>query len=186
MQRSMNNASTVVVAVKNLCRLIALFSLVVHCRVRTVLITGGNSGIGFSAAQRLAASNQWKIVLLCRSSVKAEVAKKAINTERGNILVRIVDLSDLRSVQSFARSWGDEPIDCLALNAGIQAGGGDCPLVSTQGHELTITTNHLGSFYLMSLLRRNLEMVKKGRIVIVGSGGNLQYNRQKKVSTCSI
>jgi len=140
---------------------------------KTVIITGSNRGIGLSAARLLAASNEWHVVLACRSIDKAEAALKSIPTGNENVEIMQLDLSDLKSVKDFARSWGSRPIDCLALNAGIQTGSSGITSRSKQGFESTIAVNHIGHFFLMNLLLPNVKKSTKGRVVIVGSGGML-------------
>lgn len=142
---------------------------------RTVIITGSNRGIGLSAARLLAASNEWQVVLACRSKDKAQAALKSISKGNENIEIMQLDLSDLRSVKDFTRSWGSRPIDCLALNAGIQTGSSGVPSRSKQGFESSIAINHIGHFYLMNLLLSNVKKSSTGRVVIVGSGGILCY-----------
>jgi protochlorophyllide reductase len=138
-------------------------------RKRTVIITGGNRGVGLAAAKHLAATNEWDIILACRSKELGIAARNTFESGADNVSVMSLDLSDLRSVQQFAKTWGDRPVDSLALNAGIHTGNRRAPLLSADGHELTVATNHIGHFYLTELLRRNLELSKNGRIVYVSS-----------------
>ena len=87
--------------------------------------------------------------------------------KNSNIEVSCVDLTDLESVAVFARKWGKKPIDCIALNAGIQS---SVKRRTAQGFEATVGTNHIGHFYLLKLLLPNVKASKSGRVVIVGSG----------------
>jgi protochlorophyllide reductase len=138
-------------------------------RRKTVIITGGNRGVGLAAAKQLAETNEWDIILACRSKELGIAAKESIISGAQNVSVMPLDLSDVCSVRQFAKSWGDRKVDCLALNAGIHTGGRREPLLSKDGHELTVATNHIGHFYLTELLRRNIELSKNGRVVYVTS-----------------
>jgi len=157
-----------------------LFSVALSTTRPTVVITGGNSGIGFHAARQLAASNAWQIVLACRSQDKGERARSRMPNP-DNIEVKQLDLADLASVSRFCDEWGPtRPLHCLALNAGIQkskrALGGesiDCALIprTAQGFEETIGVNHIGHFALAQRLVGNLRLAGgRGRIVWTGSG----------------
>jgi NAD(P)-dependent dehydrogenase (short-subunit alcohol dehydrogenase family) len=85
---------------------------------RTVIVTGANRGIGLAAIKSLAATDDWNIVMACRSTERAEAAKKMIKNSQ-NIEVCELDLSDLKSVKKFAAGWGSRPLHVLACNAGI-------------------------------------------------------------------
>ena len=132
-------------------------------RDRTVLITGGNSGIGLRAAQALHAAGA-EVVLACRDVARArEVA--------GGLAVRELDLADLDSVAAFAD--GTTHLDALICNAGVMGG----PLLgTTQGHERQMGTNHLGHAALVARLFPLLDKAS-GRIVTISSiaarGGRL-------------
>ena len=84
---------------------------------RTVIVTGANRGIGLAAVKALATTDQWNIVMACRSIEKAEIAKKSI-ANNANIEICELDLSDLKSVKKFAANWGSRPLHVLACNAG--------------------------------------------------------------------
>jgi NADPH:quinone reductase-like Zn-dependent oxidoreductase len=84
---------------------------------RTVIVTGANRGIGLAAVKALASTDQWNIVMACRSVEKAEVAKKSI-ANNANVEICELDLSDLKSVKKFAANWGSRPLHVLACNAG--------------------------------------------------------------------
>ena len=160
--------------------IIILLFLAHASAMRTVLITGGNSGIGFHAAQQLAATNMWQVVIACRSLEKGERARSKMSNPE-NVEVRQLDLADLNSVKHFCDDWGPKrPLHCLALNAGVQkskrALGGesiDCALVprTKQGFEETVGVNHIGHFALAQRLLGNVQAGGSlSRIVWTGSG----------------
>jgi NAD(P)-dependent dehydrogenase (short-subunit alcohol dehydrogenase family) len=52
---------------------------------RTVVVTGGNSGLGLVAAQALAAANA-DVVLACRNAEKAEAAADSIRSVNAGVM----------------------------------------------------------------------------------------------------
>lgn len=93
---------------------------------RRVLITGGNSGIGFEAALELARHGA-EVILPARTTEKANdaVARIKVQVPRAAIYTEILDLADLRSVQAFAarviEQFPGESLDLLINNAGVTA-----------------------------------------------------------------
>jgi NAD(P)-dependent dehydrogenase (short-subunit alcohol dehydrogenase family) len=115
---------------------------------KIVVITGANSGIGFEAAKTFAA-HQAKVFLACRNALKLEQALdqiKKINPS-ADIHGVLLDLSDLKSIEQAVNSLKSQltHIDMLCNNAGVMAP----PYLLTQdGFELQIGTNHFGHFAL--------------------------------------
>ncbi|HEU5266849.1 MAG TPA: oxidoreductase [Jatrophihabitans sp.] len=110
---------------------------------RTVVVTGGNSGLGEVTARELAARGA-VVVLASRNVAKAEQAAARMT---GEVAVHPLDLADLASVRAFAAASG--PIDVLVNNAGIMA----VPKRRTaDGFESQIGTNFVGPFALTGLL----------------------------------
>ena len=85
---------------------------------RTVIVTGANRGIGLAAVKALSTTNEWNIIMACRSLEKAERAKESI---KSNEFIEIceLNLSDLGSIKQFASKWGNRPLHVLACNAGV-------------------------------------------------------------------
>jgi NAD(P)-dependent dehydrogenase (short-subunit alcohol dehydrogenase family) len=124
---------------------------------KTIIITGGNSGIGRSTAKVLATAGA-RVVLAVRDTSKGDTAAKEIG---GEVEVRELNLADLSSVRKFAEAW-TVPLDILINNAGV----GDRGLKRTSdGFEMMFGTNHLGHFALTNLLLRHITE----RIVTVAS-----------------
>jgi len=139
---------------------------------RTILITGGSTGMGLESAKRLAVGGA-SIVLTARSDAKGQAAVDQVQAflrEQGvrneNISYRLLDLDDLTQVKDAVATWTDlDQIDVLLNNAGIMA----LPNreLTIDGFERQIQSNHLGHFLLTSLLAPKLS--KKARIVNVSS-----------------
>lgn len=138
---------------------------------KRIVVTGGNSGIGYDAAVELARKGA-DVVLACRNMQKGEEAKEALVRTVGadaepRVSVMPLDLSSLKSVRAFAdalRSKWQDGFDVLINNAGVMA----IPLTRTEdGFEMQIGTNHLGHFALTGLV---LDLIRpQGRVVNVSS-----------------
>jgi NAD(P)-dependent dehydrogenase (short-subunit alcohol dehydrogenase family) len=125
---------------------------------RTVVVTGGNSGLGLETARALAAAGA-RVVLAVRDPARGEQAAAGLP---GQVEVRRLDLADLSSVREFAAGWSGD-LDVLVNNAGIMA----VPAGRTaDGFELQFGTNHLGHFALTNLLLPQVT----DRVVTLSSG----------------
>ena len=95
-----------------------------------------------------------RVIILCRSVVKAMDAAKDIEKETGNkVEVEQLDLASLKSVRECARRLATQlnKIDILINNAGVI-----CPESKTEdGFEMQFGTNHLGHFLLTEPLLKN-------------------------------
>ena len=140
---------------------------------RTFVITGANSGIGLEAARDLVQRGA-HVVLAVRDPAKGERAR-ADFTGPGTSSVAELDLTDLDSVETFAKTVSAEHRDLHALvcNAGVMGG----PFgLTRQGFERQMGTNHLGHAALVTALWPLLHSAG-GRVVVVSSiaarGGKL-------------
>ncbi len=136
---------------------------------RTVVVTGGNSGLGYETTARLAAKGA-RVVLACRSGERAADAKASIEARHPNASLESLplDLANLASVRDFAKAFLDrhDSLHVLVNNAGVMA----IPRCETaDGFEMQIGTNHLGHFALTGLLLPRLLATKSARIVNLSS-----------------
>ena len=137
---------------------------------KTVIITGGNSGIGLETAVDLAKRNA-RVILACRSVEKGENAAVDVRKRSGNDNVVFVqlDLASLDSIREFAEKiLEEEPqIDILINNAGVMI----IPerRLTKDGLEMQFGTNHLGHFLLTNLLLDRIKEAPSARIVNVSS-----------------
>ena len=142
---------------------------------RRVLITGGNSGIGYETALELARRGA-EIVLPARSPAKANEALERIRREvpAAKLHAATLDLASLSSIRAFAEEisakFPSESIDLLINNAGVMA----VPKreVTVDGYERQFATNYLGPFLLTALLYPHLKQKAGSRIVIVSSSAS--------------
>ena len=116
---------------------------------RTIVITGGSSGVGAAAARALRQGGA-HVVLTGRSPATAEVAR-AVGADHF-----LVDYASLGQVREFATALLDRypRIDALVNNVG---GVFAERRVTEDGHEMTLQVNHLAGFLLTALLRERLE-----------------------------
>ncbi len=124
-------------------------------------MTGANSGIGFEAARALVARGG-HVVLAVRDTAKGEQAAARI-AGAGSASVVELDLSDLDQVAACAGTLLDrhDHLDALVCNAGVMGGP---LLLSAQGFERQMATNHLGHAALVAALWPLLR-----RVVLVAS-----------------
>ena len=121
--------------------------------LKTVIITGANSGLGFETAKKIAKNQNYRVILACKNEEKANKSKENIinETKNENIITMIIDTSSLESVRNFAQEFKklNIKLDRLICNAGIS------PMhkgTTEEGFELVFATNYLGHFLLTNLL----------------------------------
>ena len=137
--------------------------------MRNVIITGGNSGLGFETAKKIAKNKEYRVILACRNKEKAEEAVRRIKEETGNdnILSMRLDTASLTSVREFAVDYQNRNIGriyALLLNAGIN---GMHTGMTEDGMEIVFQTNHLGHFLLAGLMLPYME--QNGKIFSTSS-----------------
>ena len=145
---------------------------------RTVLITGGSSGIGREVARALA----WRgarVYIASRPSGRGAAVAGAIRDETGNPHVTFLpcDLLSLSSVRTLAREVKDraERIDVLLNHAGAYYGR---RTETEDGFEATFASHHLAHFLLTLELRGALAAAgtsKRPARVVTTSSGMARY-----------
>ena len=144
---------------------------------RTVVVTGGASGIGYFVSERLARLGA-RVVIAARNPDRGAAAARSIGelVPGADVDFRPLDLADLESVRTAAdRLATGGRIDAVVANAGVigypahtAAKLPPQPATTADGHELHWGTNHLGHFaFVAALLPALLE--SGGRVVHVGS-----------------
>ena len=136
---------------------------------KTVLITGGTSGIGKASAVALAAMGA-NVVIVGRNPERGEAALQDIKAQSHSKSVELM-LADL-SVQSEVRRLAEEflgrhdRLDVLANNAGLVHSR---RTETVDGMETTLAINHLAPFLLTDLLLDRLKQSAPSRVITVSS-----------------
>ncbi|KAJ7490134.1 hypothetical protein B0H11DRAFT_2009606 [Mycena galericulata] len=120
---------------------------------KTVVITGGNRGIGFEAAKHFAQMNVERLILACRNVDAGNLAVKQISEATGHNSTTCwpLDMGSFTSICTFARRIQDENIhvDILVGNAAIM----NSKLSTTQDNwETMLQVNYLSNVLLTILL----------------------------------
>ncbi|MCZ4494752.1 MAG: family oxidoreductase [Conexibacter sp.] len=140
---------------------------------KTVVITGASSGIGLSAAKKIAKAGGIPI-LVARSMDKLEEAKAEIERDGGTAYAYSADLSALDSIDDLVASLlaDHASIDMLVNNAGRSIRR-SIALSHDRFHdfERTIQLNYLGTIKLTMGLLPHMRERKSGHIVNVSSIG---------------
>ena len=126
---------------------------------KVILVTGGNTGLGFEAIYQLSNHNPAHIYLAARSEPKATEAierLRARNPKAGPITFLNLDLGSFASITAAAakfRSMSNR-LDILINNAGIMAVSEG---LTEDGYEIQFGTNHLGPALFTKLLLPTLK-----------------------------
>ncbi|OKP97383.1 SDR family oxidoreductase [Paenibacillus sp. P46E] len=137
---------------------------------KTVLVTGGNSGMGLATSIEMARRGA-AVIMACRSRQRGEEALGEVKRQSGsdNIRLMLCDLASFKSIRAFAEEFkaGYPVLDVLINNAGVVTVKRQ---LTADGYEMDLGVNHLGHFLLTNLLLEPLAAAEQGRIVVVASG----------------
>jgi NAD(P)-dependent dehydrogenase (short-subunit alcohol dehydrogenase family) len=142
---------------------------------KTVVVTGGNSGIGLETAVALGLKGA-RVIITARNPARGAAAVNEIARRiggAGSVELVVFDLADLSSVRRGAREIVDTcpRVDVLINNAGLILSE---RTLTTDGYESTFAINHLGPFLLTTLLLPRMLESLPARVVNVASTAHNQ------------
>lgn len=124
--------------------------------MKSIIITGATSGIGFEAAlelARMAPDSQLIIATRDQSRATETIKKITRRTKHRHVVFMPLDLASLQSVREFVTGFSAQPhreLHALINNAGMQQVSHTG--FTKDGFENTFGVNHLAPFYLTMLL----------------------------------
>ncbi|MGN6795474.1 MAG: 3-oxoacyl-ACP reductase FabG [Streptosporangiaceae bacterium] len=142
---------------------------------RSVLVTGGNRGIGLAIARRLAAAGD-AVTITSRSG-----------DEIDGLTVARCDVRDVESVDEAFNTAeaANGPVEVVVANAGITADQ-LLALMSEDAFTSVVDTNLTGAYRVAKRAVRPMMKLRKGRIIFIssvvgllGSGGQANYAASK-------
>jgi NAD(P)-dependent dehydrogenase (short-subunit alcohol dehydrogenase family) len=149
----------------------------------TILITGGNRGIGLEFARQYAAEG-WRVIATARATAEAS----DLTALAGDVRVQPLDLADFHAVERFGERLGGEPLDVMIANAGVM---GSQRMETGADGEAWIETMRVNSVAPVLLAKSLLGNVAatRGKLVAItsrmgsiadnGSGGYIAYRASK-------
>ncbi len=135
---------------------------------KTIVISGGNSGIGLEAGRQLAREGH-QVVLLGRDATKGALAAKEAG---GGAEFIACDLSTHAGVKAVAEKLAAAypKIDGLILGAGVLT---TKDLRTSDGLNAVFATNYLSRYHLAQRLLPNLKAAGNATVVLLVAGVNL-------------
>ncbi|MGB4270095.1 MAG: SDR family NAD(P)-dependent oxidoreductase [Spirochaetota bacterium] len=137
---------------------------------KTIVVTGGNAGIGKAIAVLLAGQKH-QVVIISRNPDKGRKALDEIKHVSGNNRVKLIvgDLGSINSVKTIAEKIIHQfpDVSVLINNAGIWP---QKLLINTDGLEMAFMVNHMAPLILSLMLYKLLKKNKPSRIVNVNAG----------------
>lgn len=137
---------------------------------KLALVTGGDSGLGFSIALAMAKRGA-EVVIANHNATSGDIAAKNLSELSGSKVEALpLNLASLKSVRQtfdiFTQKYGDRPLHFLINDAGITGPSKLTP----DGFEMNFEVDFLGHFLLTDLLLPALRRGAPSRVVIVSSG----------------
>lgn len=153
-------------------------------RHRTVVVTGGNRGIGYALVELLADRGD-AVILTARNEARGRAALQRLRVAvpDGRIRMELCDLASPASIRSCAQRLvtSGEPVDALINNAGVLRSP-DTRATTPDGVEVTLATNALGPLLLTRALEPALAAAPAGRVLTLTSRLHLPGSRGAPVA----
>lgn len=147
--------------------------------MKTILISGGNSGFGKALAEKF--SKKYSVIILADNKEKTERVSKEIGCD-----FEIADVTNYqeidRAIQSIIQKF--KTIDCLINNAGLWIQG---PLEENDPEKIkkVIDVNTTGTILLTHAVIPYMKEAKRGKIINVISQSGLNEKAERSVYNAS-
>lgn len=140
-----------------------------------IVITGGNSGIGFQAALLASYNKNSYVTIICRNKQRAEKAccDIASTTSKNNIDYITADLSDMQSIKNAVNVYKNryKSLDVLVNNAADFDISCKTKKITADGFEKQFAVNVAAPYMLSCLFKDYLKNSLNGKIINISSKG---------------
>ena len=155
----------------------------------TVLVTGGNRGLGLEFARQYAADG-WQVFAACRAPDGAKELQELAAASAGGIRVIPMNVTDTASVRAAAKALSGQSIDLLLNNAGVGGPPGQqLGNLDYAAWARVLDANTLGPMRVTEAFLDNVAQSRDKRIVTITSamgsiadnlsGGRYAYRSSK-------
>lgn len=136
---------------------------------KTVIVTGGASGIGLATAQRIVAEGG-HAAIFDRDQHTAEESGRRLAADGNQIAPTIVDVSDPKALAAAAEAVQKQAgsVDGLFANAGVSGRGASLDIPLEQWHQV-IDVDLTGAFFSMQAVLPMMVAQQSGAIVTTAS-----------------
>ena len=154
---------------------------------RTVIITGGGTGLGRAMVRALARAGADLVIAARRTNLIEEAAEEARALGRSSLAVA-TDVTDSAQVDQLVATTLDQfgKVDVLINNAGMTNQNVRKPIweISDQDWRVGIDTNLSSAFYCSRAVSRHMADRGSGKIINVASGFGLRGGRDIWMYCC--
>jgi len=142
--------------------------------IPTVLITGGNRGIGLEFVRQYAADG-WQVIATARRPEAAEQLQ-ALAQDNPLISIEQLDVRDLPAIDALAAKYAEQPIDVLLNNAALSGSPSPKQMFRRLDFDLFnafMETNARGPLKMSESFLKNVQASEQKKIVVITSRGGL-------------
>lgn len=136
-------------------------------KMKSILITGANRGIGLAFVQAYAARG-WKVYAACRDSAGVD----ELEGLGGGVVVVRLDVTDSVSISALAKSLEGRPLDVLINNAGVHGPRderGTFGNIDTEAWVEVMRVNTIGPVKVAEALLPNVLLGAEKKMVFISS-----------------
>jgi len=142
---------------------------------KTVVITGGGSGVGRALALKLAAQT-WRVVIIGRRAEALHETIRLASPHASRITPHVCDIGNAAAVDALGKTVLAE---CGAVHALVNAAGTNAPrrsleMLSLADYHAMIATNLHGAFYCVQAFLPQMRALKSGTIINIISDAGKQ------------
>ncbi len=134
--------------------------------LKSIVITGGSSGIGAALARRLAGT-ECALALVGRDATRLDAVAGECRARGAACRTAALDVQDSAAIAAFL---GDAPVDLLILNAGILDGRhADQAVEDGETARRVLQTNLIAAIDILHLVLPGMRARRRGEIILVAS-----------------